>query len=1705
MLRKKRIMFEKVLSVVLSFVMLLPMLAAFRLLPFTAYSVGGDETVTEEFPFSDVFDMRSDPDTANAEFDPSTLENGRLWTDKTVSEDKFILYDTAGKPIDGIDAQPDEFLITLSALSQSFSVDTFVEPTDTVFVLDVSASMYINKLDNGKSRIEMLVEALNDAIVTMMDGNPNNRFAVVAYGGDSGNSRIYPILKLGHHVVSDGKYFSMRSAAYVQVSSQIPDSSLIDPSNRAVRVNGGTPTQRGIYAGAKILLDNNDTTYTVNRNGNQVTVTRKPNIVLMTDGGPTLGWTDYRFEAPDSDTDNGFDCGDANHTDMAIDLLTVLTAAHMKQTVRNHYYKEDNAKSVGFFTIGLDVDSVHAHASMNPYGFPDPPVAGVSFNAELIRQSYSGNIYNMKSLLDSFVAGEEVTFPALNKGATSVRSLRSVQNTGNFIKTYDYTDRYYSAISAKGLEDAFAEIAHKLVSKGSYSTKVDPGSPPDFDGYLVFSDVIGEYMEVRDVKGLWYENNRYDGHIFAKEISRPDMQAEFIHVLEEYGIPQNAAPLLLSSNLAAGKANGGLYFGDDLDFSNKITYYTDSERNYAGSYFTAEGTPAAVPSGAMCAVEMYTVRGSTVNSVTGEPTDLMDISFQVVTALETGSYQCVFSDGNALTRSLKKGDQVVRWHIPASLIPLRTVRPVFDEDGITVTAMQIAEAVPIRIVYSVGLRPDLVLAKLDEDYSDENKASGAYYFYTNQYQHPKNLSIAFFQPSESNPYYYYTEAETDQDGRIPLYDETGNPAESYTVGGMYTKNVVFDLETPGYLREIFLPVNETVADISGKNGVPYIEPGQNKWQKNAYGMKSEDIAGTELPYAFLDEHFKSNGELIRVRYLMNNGRITVPFTDLKVIKEWSSGLDTLIKPEYIQLYANGEAFGDPVLLTPEDAGSGVNPTAEYTWEYIPVYNPKPDDPAAAVFIRYTVAEGTVTSGTFIPYGENEDFIVNYYQPQWDNSHNVWSDAQIVNTMRAVPYAPQRLFVIDKSFEGLQPSDIFTGPLSVAFEIYIDEGSGFADDPAITIYYPRDFINGRYIFDSTVQSENYKITEKHIADIDGWIWSLSAAADTDPANYDLAADDGGYTLVIENIENNSVVNINLLNSYTHANPTRLTLEKKYAGSIGSDDTHDITFVVEGWTDDTKTTQIFSDSTHCHYIKHEGGVIAFPIPVGENGIGIDGAEHPQILPPGYYTVTEYGAAGAINSGDPYSRVHDVILTADGDAAGLSKTADNEVGFLLNDGDDVTVTLTNTYKQRAALILEKTIICDEDTVAPEEIVFTVEGSGGYQESIAYGMFKDGKYVLKGLVPGTYTVIEEPGTGVVPGYDAHAVSVDGIAGNSKTVTLVYDGNDETVAFANTYVKQQNPPPANLMLEKILIGDVPDPIPADIVFRITNSGEYDKSVPYSDFINGKYEITGLEPGDYTVLESGGESDGYSLSVNHEDGFTVSLDHGSDTTVVFTNTYTKKPDDPDTKPSLTVRKVFRGLETSEIPKDILIIITGPDGFYETLGYDDLVNDRGKFENLSASGDYIITESGCEVPGFDMTVNPVLPLTVSINLINETDENSVVTIENTYVKTQEPPGNGSESPKDDPNDPNDPSDPEPPDSEPEQPEHSENDPEPPDEDPLPSSKSDDSEPPDDTTKEPKNTNPDTGNRQNPIVWLIISGLSLFIICVVTAIGMFKKRR
>jgi len=856
----------------------------------------------------------SDPDTSNAAgfFDGTTLENGRLWTDKSVNAEETIIYDFSGKPVESIAAEAGQFLITLSALSEAYSVDTFIEPIDAVFIVDLSGSMTYGFNDSkedagsGQMRVDAMTEALNAAVEILMEANPENRVAVVGYGGLPNRiPRTYSLLgDLDHYTAPAGQDFF--NVQFVSVGNAnfyvtpgvtgasggytVPD----DPPKAPV--SGGTPTQQGIYKGAQILVNNPDTTYTDPVSGR--TVKRKPVMILMTDGEPTFGWSDYAypFYTPVPPQTNLYEAGNAVTPDQGIDILTVLTASYWKEQVRGHYYGPASPDAAGFYTIGVYIDNMHTRSVLDPKTYAAQnvqPYAGDDTNA-------AGD-YNMGAILDAFItspAESVIGFPIIQMipvGAnplTPPRHWVDIRNSSvNFVNNYYYADIYIQADDAEQLKSAFESVASSMVAQGNYITEIESGDP-DFSGYLIFSDVLGEYMELKSFKGVWFDNQKYDGQHFARDITDNGSASPiWTHLTDSLALQMEVTDETAEEVVESSIAGGSIYYNSPADFGNQIKWYADGTKNYVGPFYDHAGTEAAVPSGAKCIMDLYAVEGQVKSSVTGQATDMMTVCFVVLTALESGVFTDTDDDElKNIARELIKGQQIVRWYIPASMIPMRTIIASQDSTEDNVIA-EIKETDPIRVVYSAGLQEGLTMEGLSSSYKNKFRRTpprsygyeALYVFFSNQFDNSINTTMAFCEMSITNSFYYYTAAS----GKVPLYVSDGDggyiPAENEGAGPFYTKDDYFDINAEGYIVERYEEVYSPWIINDGGTGAPYIDAGTLRSEyRNGIPAKTKNVTETN-PY--VDQIYNvitaPGAEPVQIRQFGNNGLLGIPDTEIR--------------------------------------------------------------------------------------------------------------------------------------------------------------------------------------------------------------------------------------------------------------------------------------------------------------------------------------------------------------------------------------------------------------------------------------------------------------------------------------------------------------------------------------------------------------------------------------------------------------------------------------------------------------------------------------------------------------------------------------------------------------------------------------------------------------------------------------------------------
>lgn len=429
-------------------------------------------------------------DTMTLGANTSTRYDGRVWVDKSVSTD-----DVTFNGVNVTVENDSDFLVTYSALANSTQVEGESNvPVDVVFIIDNSSSMVNNRY------LDDTVSAVNQSIAQLMNANPNNRVAVVLYDSDS-----VVLLPLGHYTPSNqsgsrGTYINYTSSGrYFYNTVNENGVSYNNPDSRRGQIvtddcldcgsSRGTNIQMGVYTGMNILASNTDTTVEIN--GTQVN--RVPAVILLSDGAATYSSSSQTWWNPSNNNTQG--PGGSSYYGNG--MLAMATAQYMKQQITNTY-ADGNAESpyaAKVYTVGMGITSLSddsrdlAYLTLDPSD-PDNWDERQPWNRNTIAR-------DMSNAWDTYSSGNSVRIEVNNNSSYNMSHPRSGD-----ITTLNYNDGYYDAASASDVVGVFDDITEGiLVSTPQVPTQVS-GNDPVHDGYITYTDTTGQYMEVKDVKTL---------------------------------------------------------------------------------------------------------------------------------------------------------------------------------------------------------------------------------------------------------------------------------------------------------------------------------------------------------------------------------------------------------------------------------------------------------------------------------------------------------------------------------------------------------------------------------------------------------------------------------------------------------------------------------------------------------------------------------------------------------------------------------------------------------------------------------------------------------------------------------------------------------------------------------------------------------------------------------------------------------------------------------------------------------------------------------------------------------------------------------------------------------------------------------------------------------------------------------------------------
>lgn len=798
---------------------------------------------------------------------PSTENSGKVWLDKSVVAGNMT-FGTGAAQTEISRDKVQNFLVALSAMASTKSITgSSYAPTDTMLVLDISGSMQGSDATN-------MVKAANDSIKSLLEANKYNRVGVVLYSGtrysNTNSDAAVLMLPLGRYTTGKDAQYLNCSKNTVSLSESVKiENTNTSPSSASKDVTGATYIQKGIMlAMNQFTASSNETTVIDPTLG---TLKRKPILVLMSDGAPTL--------ASSSFTNPGqYTLGNGSDTSKGLAFTTQLTAAYAKAKIEEKY----GSDSCLFYTLGLGVSSEeYAQIVLNP---------AMKSNSQKVRAVNDfWTKYESATVGDTIDVGSESVYSIDDRKNKSVNV--SITKISTALEHY-YVDKYFAADNSASLQNAFKDIVASIQLQSSYFPTLIEESE-EHSGYISFVDCIGRYMEVVDIKGVLIHNTLFSGAEMAKAIATgglgttnapTEVGNEFVwSVQKRLGLELEEARSLIANAYRAGQ----LSWTDSNHYSNYIGWIAAEDQSYLGFYEDGKTDLSQFPN-AVYTVKSYSYLGE-VDEEHGVPkTNMMYATVRVMTNIQTG-------------------DVTVAFAVPAALVPVVNYQVTLDKNQNVEKLEATGAKEPIRLIYEAALREDINAFNVKEIVSDEylkedgSVSDGKISFFTNRWDRDNTIewdnlnTYGYFNPAKQNEHYYYQE-------NCKIYsNESGTlyKGEAQPSGTMYRAYTVYSKTGSTVKQEVkYYPIaaeylKDTVRDTDGSWHIPAgkirinVDPQRVKENNNPSGT----LDWSAVPFVHANESDTTGKSYYVGATLGNNGRVTIqPETGIKLTKTMANGV-----------------------------------------------------------------------------------------------------------------------------------------------------------------------------------------------------------------------------------------------------------------------------------------------------------------------------------------------------------------------------------------------------------------------------------------------------------------------------------------------------------------------------------------------------------------------------------------------------------------------------------------------------------------------------------------------------------------------------------------------------------------------------------------------------------------------------------------------
>lgn len=439
----------------------------------------------------------------------SLANPGLIWGDKTVYKDNAVIDDGKGS----IQIENDgDFLISYSAIGTAQSIKGKDNaPLDVIFVLDLSGSMR-EDMENGKTRIRNAVKAVNETMEALMELSDETRIGIVGFSTTA--KVLLPLEHYEKYIDPNGKvsdFIDIKEKGQSTFGSKESEIFIKGVNskeqlviNRSM-VDGGTNTQVGISEGMRLL----ENAYPVTTEIEGKTFPKIPSVIMMTDGAAGYSSDSKDWWNPANNSGNGN--GIRWYAGQGMKLM--LTGEYKKKSIDRHYQIENTVNTMKVYTVGMGITDLSGRQK---------DLADISLNPTENWFDKNEIATEIREAWGKYKKGQN---PDIEVNDSSVGRNNFYQIThpekDKDIDTLHYVDKYYSANDAESIIDAFKDIINELsIEDAEVPTKLPKGANPFEDGYVTFTDPIGEYMEVKDVKAIVYDGKEYQKKSIKEEGSK---------------------------------------------------------------------------------------------------------------------------------------------------------------------------------------------------------------------------------------------------------------------------------------------------------------------------------------------------------------------------------------------------------------------------------------------------------------------------------------------------------------------------------------------------------------------------------------------------------------------------------------------------------------------------------------------------------------------------------------------------------------------------------------------------------------------------------------------------------------------------------------------------------------------------------------------------------------------------------------------------------------------------------------------------------------------------------------------------------------------------------------------------------------------------------------------------------------------------------